>query len=171
MLKKADVDAVDICTPNYLHAPMAIAALRSGRDVLCEKPMARNANEAQQMVDAADKHDRILMVAMNNRFREDAQMLQKFVVGNELGDIQIIKAGWLRRAHGLEGSRVVHRARQGRRRRAARSRHPAGRLVRCGSRRLKKTDRCVVQRFRQEGQGRRRGLRRARWCASPAARA
>ena len=98
MLKKADVDAVDICTPNYLHAPMAIAALRSGRDVLCEKPMSRNAKEAQQMVDAADTHDRILMVAMNNRFRDDAQMLQKFVGANELGEIQIIKAGWLRRA-------------------------------------------------------------------------
>src|SRR5512139_2587868 len=56
MLKKSDVDAVDICTPNYLHAPMAIAALRSGRDVLCEKPMSRNAREAQHMVDAADTH-------------------------------------------------------------------------------------------------------------------
>lgn len=98
MLKKSDVDAVDICTPNYLHAPMAIAALRSGHDVLCEKPMARNAKEAEQMVEAADKHDRILMVAMNNRYREDAQMMQKFVGANELGDIQIIKAGWLRRA-------------------------------------------------------------------------
>jgi predicted dehydrogenase len=60
--------------------------------------MARNAKEAEQMVDAADKHDRILMVAMNNRFRDDAQMLQKFVGANELGEIQIIKAGWLRRA-------------------------------------------------------------------------
>ncbi|HET6349710.1 MAG TPA: Gfo/Idh/MocA family oxidoreductase [Candidatus Krumholzibacteria bacterium] len=98
MLKKAEVDAVDLCTPNYLHAPMAIAALRSGRDVLCEKPMSRNAKEAQQMVDAAEKYDRILMVAMNNRFREDAQMLHKFVSAHELGDIQIIKAGWLRRA-------------------------------------------------------------------------
>ena len=98
MLKKADVDAVDICTPNYLHAPMAIAALRSGRDVICEKPLARNATEAQKMVDTADEHGRILMVAMNNRFREDAQMLQKFIVGNELGDVHVIKAGWLRRA-------------------------------------------------------------------------
>jgi predicted dehydrogenase len=98
MLKKADVDAVDICTPNYLHAPMAIAALRSGRDVMCEKPLARNASEAQKMVDTADEHGRILMVAMNNRFREDAQMLQKFIGGNELGDINVIKAGWLRRA-------------------------------------------------------------------------
>jgi predicted dehydrogenase len=98
MLKKADVDAIDICTPNYLHAPMAIAALRSGRDVLCEKPLARNANEAQKIVDTAEQHGRILMVAMNNRFREDAQMLHKFVAGKELGDVHVIKAGWLRRA-------------------------------------------------------------------------
>jgi predicted dehydrogenase len=98
MLRKSEVDAVDICTPNYLHAPMAIAALRSGRDVLCEKPFARNAKEAQQMVDAAEANDRILMVAMNNRFREDAQTLQKFIDAKELGDVHIIKAGWLRRA-------------------------------------------------------------------------
>ena len=50
------------------------------------------------MVDAADTHDRILMVAMNNRFRDNAQMLQKFVGAHELGEIQIVKAGWLRRA-------------------------------------------------------------------------
>ena len=98
MLKKADVDAIDICTPNYLHAPMAVAALRSGRDVMCEKPLARNATEAQKMVDTAEEHGRILMVAMNNRFREDAQMLQKFISANELGDVHVIKAGWLRRA-------------------------------------------------------------------------
>jgi predicted dehydrogenase len=98
MLRKADVDAVDICTPNYLHAPMGIAALRSGRDVLCEKPLARNAAEAQRMVDTAEENGRILMVAMNNRFREDAQVLQKFIAGKELGDVNVVKAGWLRRA-------------------------------------------------------------------------
>lgn len=98
MLRKSEVDAVDICTPNYLHAPMAIAALRSGRDVLCEKPFARNAKEAQQMVEAAETHDRILMAAMNNRFRKDTLMLQKFIDAKELGDVHIIKAGWLRRA-------------------------------------------------------------------------
>jgi len=103
MLRKSEVDAVDICTPNYLHAPMAIASLRSGRDVLVEKPFARNAKEAQQMVDAAESHDRILMVAMNNRFREDAVTLQKFVTGHELGDVHIIKAGWLRRATDMQG--------------------------------------------------------------------
>jgi predicted dehydrogenase len=97
MLKRADIDAVDICTPNYLHAPMAIAALRSGKHVLCEKPLARNASEAQRMVEAAKKAGKYLMVAMNNRFREDVQVLRSFIQGGELGEIQLVKTGWLRR--------------------------------------------------------------------------
>lgn len=96
MLKQSDVDAVDICTPNYLHAPMAITALRAGKDVLCEKPLARSAAEAEKMAEAADKYGRILMVAMNNRFREDVTTLHRIIKGGELGDIHIVKAGWLR---------------------------------------------------------------------------
>ena len=133
MLKKSDVDAVDICTPNYLHAPMAIAALRSGRDVLCEKPLARTAKEAQQMVDTAEKHDRILMAAMNNRFREDAQMLQKFVSAKELGGRQHRQGGLAPPRDRLEGPRVVHRARQGRWRRAARTWARRSSTSPCGS--------------------------------------
>ena len=99
MLKREqELDAVDICTPNYLHAPMGIAALRSGLHVLCEKPLARNATEAQQMVNVARESKKILMVAMNNRFREDVEVLQKFIKRGELGDVQIVKAGWRRMA-------------------------------------------------------------------------
>ena len=98
MLKKADVDAVDICTPNYLHAPMAIAALRSGRHVLCEKPLARNSDEATRMIRTAEENGRVLMVAMNNRFRDDVKVLNRFVKGKELGDVHFVKAGWLRNA-------------------------------------------------------------------------
>ena len=98
LLKSGDVDAVDICTPNYLHAPMAIAALRSGIDVLCEKPQARTAAEARRMVETADANGRVLMVAMNNRFRPDADALRRFVRGKELGDVRMVKAGWLRSA-------------------------------------------------------------------------
>jgi len=97
MLQKEKVDAVDICTPNYLHAPMAIAALRSGKHVLCEKPLARNAGEAERMVEAADKAKCYLMVAMNNRFRDDVKVLRTFVDRGELGEVQLVKTGWLRR--------------------------------------------------------------------------
>jgi predicted dehydrogenase len=98
MLRKEELDGIDICTPNYLHAPMAITALRSGLHVLCEKPLARNATEAQKMVDAAKENKKILMVAMNNRFRTDVQILRDFVRKGELGDVQLVKAGWLRTA-------------------------------------------------------------------------
>jgi predicted dehydrogenase len=96
MLEKEDVEAVDICTPNYLHPPMAIAALRSGRHVLCEEPLARNAAEAQRMVATAGEAGRILMVAMNNRFRRDVEILRTFVKRGELGTVQLVKAGWQR---------------------------------------------------------------------------
>jgi predicted dehydrogenase len=98
MLSRAGVDAVDICTPNYLHAPMTIAALRSGCHVLCEKPLARTLAEATKMVNAAEKRNRVLMVAMNNRFRDDVQVLHKFIKGKELGEVNFVKAGWLRNA-------------------------------------------------------------------------
>ncbi len=98
MLSLPDIDAVDICTPNYLHAPMTIAALRSGRHVLCEKPLARNLEEASKMVDTAEKHNRLLMVAMNNRFREDINVLRRLIKSGELGNINFVKAGWLRNA-------------------------------------------------------------------------
>ena len=96
MLEKEDLDGVDICTPNYLHAPMAIAALRSGYHVLCEKPLARNATEAAKMVETARESGRTLMVAMNNRFRRDVEILRTFVERGELGDIQMVRVGWQR---------------------------------------------------------------------------
>lgn len=98
MLAKEQVDAVDVCTPNYLHAPMAIAALRAGCHVLCEKPLARNAGEAKKMVDTAKACKKILMVAMNNRFRRDVEVLQTFIKRGELGQVQIVRAGWRRPA-------------------------------------------------------------------------
>ncbi len=97
MLDRDDIDAVDVCTPNFLHAPMAIAALESGKHVLCERPLARSADEAAAMVKAAKKADRVLMSAVQHRFRADAQLLRTFVAKGELGEIHYAKAGWLRR--------------------------------------------------------------------------
>src|SRR5437867_2708459 len=92
-----EVDAVDICTPNFLHAPMAIAALEAEKHVLCERPLARSAEEAAAMTKAARKADRLLMCAVQHRFRPDAQLLKTFLAKGELGDIFFAKAGWLRR--------------------------------------------------------------------------
>jgi len=53
MLDVEEIDLVSIATPNYLHVPMSIAALKRGKHVLCEKPMATNLEDAQAMVKAA----------------------------------------------------------------------------------------------------------------------
>lgn len=90
------LDAIDICTPNFLHAPMAVAALEAGKHVMCERPLARSATEAAQMVKAAKKADRTLMCAVQHRFRPDAQLLKKFVDKGDLGEVFLAKAGWLR---------------------------------------------------------------------------
>lgn len=96
VLADDEIDIVDVCTPNYLHAPLAIAALESGKHVLVERPIARNASEAEKMVKAADKADRVLACALAHRYREDTRILKKFVDRGELGDVFYAKSGWLR---------------------------------------------------------------------------
>ena len=86
LLGDEELDVIDVCTPNYLHAPMAIAALEAGRHVLCERPLARSGDEAAAMAKAAKKADRVLMCAVQHRFRPDAQLLRKFVEKGELGE-------------------------------------------------------------------------------------
>ena len=97
LLEGDEVEAVDICTPNFLHAPMAMAALEAQKHVLCERPLARGAEEAAAMVRAAKKADRVLMCAVQHRFRPDSQLLRTFVAKGDLGEIFFAKAGWLRR--------------------------------------------------------------------------
>jgi len=96
MLADEQIDAIDICTPNFLHAPMASAALEAGKHVLSERPLARSAEEAAAMAKTAKKADRVLMCAVQHRFRPDAQLLRKFVEKGDLGEIFLAKAGWLR---------------------------------------------------------------------------
>jgi predicted dehydrogenase len=55
VVSRKDIDIVDICTPNYLHEPIAVAAAKGGKMVLCEKPLANSVAEAERMVTAASK--------------------------------------------------------------------------------------------------------------------
>lgn len=67
MLKEAQLDCVTVALPNYLHAPVTIAALKSGCHVLVEKPMATSADESRRMVETAKKEKRLLMVNQSQR--------------------------------------------------------------------------------------------------------
>jgi len=77
LLKNGDVEALVVSTPNYLHAPQAIAALQAGVHVMVEKPMAMNAQEAEQMCEAAEKSGALLMVAHCWRFHPEVQWLKE----------------------------------------------------------------------------------------------
>ena len=76
LLKAGGVDALVIGTPNFLHMPQAIAALKAGVPVMVEKPMAMNAREAGKMMDASAKSGATLMVAHCWRFDEDVLWLR-----------------------------------------------------------------------------------------------
>ena len=102
-LLKLEPDLVSVALPNYLHASATIDSLKAGAHVLCEKPMAMNAAEAQRMVNASKRYKRYLMIALNNRFRTEAQILKKLIEQGELGEIYYAKTGWLRR-RGIPGA-------------------------------------------------------------------
>ena len=97
MLKCRDLQAVSICTPNWLHAPVAVDALNAGKHVLTEKPMAMNAAEAQKMVDAAKKHRRILQVGHNHRFDKEPMFAKKLIESGKLGKIYYARVKAIRR--------------------------------------------------------------------------
>ncbi len=91
-----DINAIVIATPNYLHAPMTIAALESGKDVLCEMPLGMNAAEVREMVTTARRERRRLMPCLVTRLRIDVQTVREYVLRGDLGQLYYAKTGWLR---------------------------------------------------------------------------
>ncbi len=90
LLGRDDVDAVAIATPVHTHAPMGIAALRAGKHVLLEKPLAASVNEAEQLVETAKQVDRVLMVDHTFIFSGPVQKIKQILDSGELGDLYFI---------------------------------------------------------------------------------
>ncbi len=99
LLKEADVDAVDVCTPDDLHAPISIAAAEAGKHVLCEKPMATRLADAEAMVAAVKKADVRGMIGYSKRFFRATRFLHDFLRNESLGRVYHVRAiylqGWL----------------------------------------------------------------------------
>lgn len=113
MLALDSVDAVSVCTPNYLHFEPTINAFEAGKHVLCEKPIAMNSQEAKQMVEAGHKAGKKFMVGYNSRFAPSSQILKRYIEGGELGDIYYARAQALRR-RGIPGWGVfIDKSKQG----------------------------------------------------------
>jgi predicted dehydrogenase len=97
LLDSDNVDAVILCTPTDMHKDGALRALKAGKDVLVEKPIAPTYKDAVEIAEAAKRTKRKLMVGMNQRFRPDTMILRSFIEGKELGNIFYTKIGWLRK--------------------------------------------------------------------------
>ena len=92
-----ELDAVSVCTWNSAHAPCAIAALEAGKHVLCEKPMATDAGQAQAMLDAAERSGKILALGFVRRFGRDCTFAKDFAEAGALGEVYFAKAKYIRR--------------------------------------------------------------------------
>lgn len=97
MLKLPEIDAVSVTTWNNSHAPASIAALKAGKHVLCEKPLALSTAEAQSMLEASKKTNKLLMVGFVRRFGGNTIALKELIEKDYFGDIYYAKAGCIRR--------------------------------------------------------------------------
>jgi len=102
MLNSVELDAVSVCTPNKFHAPATIAALEAGCHVLCEKPPALSAAEAEAMVNKAKSAGKVLTFGLHYRFVPEVQACKRMVDAGELGRIYFARVDAIRR-RGIPG--------------------------------------------------------------------
>jgi predicted dehydrogenase len=95
IISRDDIDAVDICTPNNMHAEIAVAAAEAGKMILCEKPLARTLAEAQQMVDAVEKAGVSNTVWYNYRRIPAVTLAKQIIDTGKLGRIFHYRANFL----------------------------------------------------------------------------
>jgi predicted dehydrogenase len=96
-----NLDGISVALPNFLHAPVSIKGLNKGINVLCEKPMAMNAQEAEEMLKAARKNSKKLMINFSYRFIDHCQALKELMEKGTIGEIYYCRSAWHRRRGGI----------------------------------------------------------------------
>lgn len=97
LLERDDIEAVDVCLHNRLHAPVTIAALEAGKHVYCEKPIAGSYAEGRQMVDAAAAADRKLHIQLGTLFSMEAKSALRLIQDGHLGRLYHARSTGFRR--------------------------------------------------------------------------
>jgi len=95
LVARDDVDLVDISTPNNLHKPIAVAAAKAGKHVVCEKPLAMNATEAQEMVEAVEAAGVVNTVCHNYRRLPAVALAKQMIDAGELGELYHFRGVYL----------------------------------------------------------------------------
>lgn len=97
LLKRDDIDAVDVCLHNNLHVPMALEVLKAGKHCYCEKPMAASYADAKLLYDFAKKSGKELSVHLDMMFLPQSRVARQMVEGGELGHVYHARSVGLRR--------------------------------------------------------------------------
>jgi predicted dehydrogenase len=113
LIADPEIDIIDICTPNMFHADQAVAALESGKHVLCEKPLAPTPTDIRKMISARDKSGKLLMTAQHFRFRGVSQAAKAEIDTGALGEVYHARAWMLRRCLLPNGPTFIYKDRAG----------------------------------------------------------
>jgi len=95
IINNPEINAIFICTPNYLNKPLTVQALEAGKHVFCEKPPAFNSREVEEIISVEKKSGKILMYGFNHRHHESIRYMRKLIDSKEFG-----KVLWMRGRYG-----------------------------------------------------------------------
>ena len=95
VVQRDDIDVVDICTPNNMHAEMAIAAAKAGKHILCEKPLSNTLEDAERMATAVRESGVISMAAFNYRRTPAIALAKKLISEGKIGEIRNFRGTYL----------------------------------------------------------------------------
>ncbi|HUB24518.1 MAG TPA: Gfo/Idh/MocA family oxidoreductase [Tepidisphaeraceae bacterium] len=104
LVKDPDVDAVYVSLPNSMHHEWTIAALKAGKHVLCEKPLATNAREAEEMFDVAQRCGKVLIEAFMYRSHPLTLAVVDAVKSGAIGELKLIRTSFCFRTRSIEGN-------------------------------------------------------------------
>lgn len=102
LLKREDIDAVDVCVHNNLHAPVALAVMKAGKDCYCEKPMSASYFDSKLIYDCARATGRKLAIQLSSLFSAQTLIAKKLIDAGKLGQVyhaRVCEAAWRRRPH------------------------------------------------------------------------
>ena len=106
LLDRKDIDAVLIGTPDHWHAPLTIAACEAGKDVYVEKPLTHSAGEGRAVIDAQNKHNRIVQVGTQQRSMPQYQKALEVVKSGRLGQVHKARLTWNRNTERMRRAKL-----------------------------------------------------------------
>lgn len=116
LFRNKDIDAVSVCLPNYLHAKVTVAAMKAGKHVLCEKPLAASVKDARKIVKAEKETGKKCMVAMKFRFTPEAHYITEELKKGAFGEVYYGYTHYLRPLGGIPtgaGNWFINKAKSG----------------------------------------------------------